>query len=33
MTFPQVLREGFTEVLGVQLFNKHVAKKAKADKK
>jgi hypothetical protein len=33
MTFPQVLREGFTEVLGVQLFNDHVAKKAKTDKK
>jgi hypothetical protein len=33
MTFPQVLREGFTEVLGVQLFNKHVAKKAREDPK
>jgi hypothetical protein len=33
MKFKQVIREGFTEVLGVQLFNKHVAKKARADKK
>jgi hypothetical protein len=29
--FPQVLREGFTEVLGVDLFNDHVAPKAKAE--
>lgn len=27
--FPQVLREGFTEVLGVDLFNDHVAREAK----
>jgi hypothetical protein len=31
--FPQVIREGFTEVLGVDLFNDHVAPKAKADPK
>ncbi|MEA3012193.1 MAG: hypothetical protein QOD42_738 [Sphingomonadales bacterium] len=31
--FPQVLREGFTEVLGVHLFNQHVAPKAKKDPK
>lgn len=30
--FPQVMREGFTEMLGMQLFNQHVAKKAKSDK-
>ncbi|HEY5712952.1 MAG TPA: hypothetical protein VIT38_13750, partial [Allosphingosinicella sp.] len=29
--FPQVLREGFTEVLGVELFNEHVRVKAAAD--
>jgi hypothetical protein len=29
--FPQVIREGFTEVLGVQLFNDHVRPKAAAD--
>jgi hypothetical protein len=29
--FPQVIREGFTEVLGVQLFNDHVKPKAKSD--
>jgi hypothetical protein len=29
--FPQVIREGFTEVLGVQLFNGRVKPKAKSD--
>jgi len=29
--FGQVLREGFTEVLGVQLFNDHVIPKANRD--
>lgn len=29
--FPQVMREGFTEMLGMQLFNRRVAKKAKED--
>lgn len=29
--FPQVIREGFTEVLGVQLFNDHIVPKANRD--
>lgn len=32
VTFKQVIREGFTEVLGNQLFNEHVTVKAKDDK-
>lgn len=31
VSFPQVVREGFTEVLGVQLFNDHVLPKAATD--
>ncbi|WP_416138192.1 DUF4157 domain-containing protein [Halomonas sp. HK25] len=31
VSFPQVIREGFTEVLGVQLFNDRVVPKAKAN--
>lgn len=31
VAFPQVVREGFTEVLGVQLFNDRIVPKANAD--
>jgi hypothetical protein len=31
VSFPQVIREGFTEVLGVQLFNRRVVPKAAGD--
>ncbi|MCB2002159.1 MAG: DUF4157 domain-containing protein [Rhodoferax sp.] len=31
VAFPQVIREGFTEVLGVQLFNDRIVPKANAD--
>jgi hypothetical protein len=31
VSFPQIIREGFTEVLGAQLFNKKVVPKAKSD--
>jgi hypothetical protein len=30
ISFPQVVREGFTEVLGVQLFNNRIVPKASA---